>query len=86
MEAILKDCCKSSEKRQALMDLHKKIQGRNRVLLDNKIGKMRSPVKIDKALYVETHQSVFSVCHIRSQAGSTSFDFRYRQIFFFIFI
>ncbi len=55
MEEILKDCCKNPENRQALMNLRGKVLGRNRVLVDSEPGKMRSPVKIEEALYVETH-------------------------------
>lgn len=54
-EEILKDCCKDSWRRQTLMDLRGKVLGRNRVLLGSEVGKMRSPVKIEEALYVETH-------------------------------
>ena len=54
-EELLKDCCKDSDQRQALMDLRGKVLGRNRVLLGSETGKMRSPVKIDEALYIETH-------------------------------
>ena len=54
-EELLKDCCKSPSQRQALMNLRGKVLGRNRVLLGSETGKMRSPVKIDEALYIETH-------------------------------
>lgn len=55
MEEIVKDCCKNPEKRQTLMNLRGKILGRNRVLIGSEPGRMRSPVKIEEALYVETH-------------------------------
>lgn len=55
MEEILQDCCEDSKKHQMLMDLRGKILGRNRVLLGSEAGKMRSPVKIKEALFVETH-------------------------------
>lgn len=80
MEAILQDCCKSSEKRQALMDLRGKIQGRNRVLLDNKIGKMRSPVKIDKALYVETHYDTETLLRILTTRILDEISYNYSKI------
>jgi len=54
-EIILTDCISEPEKHRALMDLRGKILGRNRVLLGSEEGKMRSAVKIDEALYVETH-------------------------------
>lgn len=64
MEEILKDCCKDPTRRQALMDLRGKILGRNRVLLGSETGKMRSPVKIDEALYVETHYDTETLLRI----------------------
>lgn len=64
MEEILKDCCKDAEKHQALMDLRGKILGRNRVLLGSETGKMRSPVKISEALFVETHYDAETLLRI----------------------
>lgn len=55
MEEILKDCCKTPAKKQALKDLRGRVMGRNRVLLGSEPGSMRSPLRIDVALYVETH-------------------------------
>ena len=40
------------------MDLRGKILGRNRVLLGSEAGKMCSPVKIEEALYAETHYTL----------------------------
>lgn len=54
-EEILKHCNRTSEKHHALMELRGKLLGRNRVLLGSEEGTMRSPVKIDRALYAETH-------------------------------
>lgn len=45
---VMKDCCKTSVQRQALMNLRGKVLGRNRVLLGSETGKMRSPVKLKK--------------------------------------
>lgn len=64
MEEVLKDCCKDAAKRQALMDLRGKILGRNRVLLGSEVGKMRSPIKIADALYVETHYDAETLLRI----------------------
>ena len=64
MEEILKDCCKDERKQKALMDLRGKILGRNRVLVGSETGKMRSPVKIDEALYVETHYDAETLLRI----------------------
>jgi len=64
MEEILKDCCRDSAKRHALMDLRGRILGRNRVLLGSETGRMRSPVKIDEALFVETHYDAETLLRI----------------------
>lgn len=64
MEEILKDCCTDQVKHQALMDLRGKILGRNRVLLGSETGKMRSPLKIAEALYVETHYDTETLLRI----------------------
>ena len=63
-EELLKDCCKDSDQRQVLMDLRGKVLGRNRVLLGSETGKMRSPVKIDEALYIETHYDAETLMRI----------------------
>lgn len=63
-EELLKDCCKDAAQRQALMDLRGKVLGRNRVLLGSESGKMRSPVKIEEALYVETHYDAETLMRI----------------------
>ena len=62
MEEILKDCCQ--DKHQKLLNLRGKILGRNRVLLGSEEGKMRSPVKIAEALYVETHYDTETLLRI----------------------
>ncbi|MBQ9196694.1 MAG: hypothetical protein IJ157_05555 [Clostridia bacterium] len=54
-EAIMQDCARDPQRRQALMDLRGRVQGRNRVLLGSEKGSMRSPVQIAEALYAETH-------------------------------
>ncbi len=64
MEEILKDCCKDSAMHQTLMDLRGKVLGRNRVLLGSETGKMRSPLKIEDALYVETHYDAETLLRI----------------------
>ncbi len=64
MEEILRDCCQDPGQHQALMNLRGKILGRNRVLLGSEAGSMRSPVKIDEALYVETHYDAETLLRI----------------------
>ena len=64
IEEIMKHCSKNLERHQMLMDLRGKILGRNRVLLGSETGKMRSPVKIDEALFVETHYDAETLLRI----------------------
>ena len=82
MEEILKDCCKDPEKRQALMDLRGKVLGRNRVLLGSETGKMRSPVQIDEALYVETHYDAETLLRILTTRilDAVGYDYSKMQI------
>ena len=79
-EEILKDCCKDSEKHQALMNLRGKILGRNRVLLGSETGKMRSPVKIDEPLYVETHYDAETLLRILTTRMLDEIDYDYSKI------
>ena len=46
------------------MDLRGKVSGRNRVLLGKSAENMRSPVKIDDELYVETHYDTETLLRI----------------------
>ena len=55
IEEIVKRCNSDSEKHVSLMNLRGKISGRERVLLAKEGDKMRSPMRIDENLYIETH-------------------------------
>ena len=79
-EEILKDCCKSPEKYRAMMDLRGKVQGRNRVLIGSETGKMRSPVKIDEALYVETHYDTETLLRILTTRILNEVGYDYSKI------
>jgi len=80
MEEILKDCCKDATRRQALMNLRGKILGRNRVLVGSETGKMRSPVKIDEALYVETHYDTETLLRILTTRILDEVGYNYSKI------
>lgn len=80
MEELLKDCCKKPLHRQALMDLRGKVLGRNRVLLGSEEGKMRSPVKIDEALYVETHYDTETLLRILTERLLDVIGYDYSKI------
>ncbi|MCI9047277.1 MAG: hypothetical protein HFG71_08385 [Hungatella sp.] len=80
MEEILKDCCKDVGKRQGLMDLRGKVLGRNRVLVGSETGKMRSPIKIEEALYVETHYDAETLLRILTTRILDEVDYDYSDI------
>ena len=80
MEELLKDCCKDSARRQMLMDLRGKVLGRNRVLLGSETGKMRSPVKIEDALYVETHYDTETLLRILTTRILDAVGYDYRGV------
>jgi len=52
---IMNHCNNDAEKHVELMNLRGKIAGRERVILSKTDDKMRSPLKIDENLYLETH-------------------------------
>ena len=52
---IMRRCNADTEKHVALMNLRGRIAGRERTLLSKEIGDMRSPIKIDENLYIETN-------------------------------
>lgn len=80
MEELLKGCCKDSGQRQALINLRGKVLGRNRVLLESETGKMRSPVKIDEALYVETHYDAETLMRILTTRILDMVDYDYSGV------
>lgn len=80
MEEILKDCCKDPGQHQTLMDLRGKILGRNRVLLGSEAGRMRSPVRIDEALYVETHYDTETLLRILTTRILDAAGYNYTSI------
>lgn len=65
---------------QALMDLRGKILGRNRVLLGSEKGRMRGPVKISRALYVETHYDTETLLRILTTRILTPIGYDYTGI------
>ena len=62
------------------MDLRGKILGRNRVLLGSEVGKMRSPIKIDEALYAETHYDAETLLRILTTRILDAVDYDYSGI------
>ena len=64
VEVILQQCNKEPANHSKLMALRGKLAGRDRVFLGKERGDMRSPVKIDKYLYIETHYDTETLLRI----------------------
>lgn len=64
VEVIMKRCNDDAEKHNALMELRRRVQGRSRQLLGNGAAGMRSPIKIDRGLYMEAHYDTESLLRI----------------------
>ncbi|MBC8537080.1 hypothetical protein [Feifania hominis] len=79
-EAILKHCNQNPQTHQALMDLRGKLLGRNRVLLGSEKGQMRSPIKIDRALYAESHYDTQTLLKILTGRILTAAGYDYSRI------
>lgn len=79
-EVILKHCNKDPERHRVLMELRGKLLGRNRVLVGSEKGTMRSPVKIDRALYAETHYDTETLLKILTTRILTAVDYDYTGI------
>lgn len=64
VEVIMKQCNSVPEKHNALMGIRGKASGRDRVFLGEDPEKMRSPLKIDEGLYIETHYDTETLLRI----------------------
>lgn len=64
VEVIMKRCNDDAGKHAALMELRNRVQGRSRQLLGNNSAGMRSPIKIDRGLYMESHYDTESLLRI----------------------
>lgn len=63
-EVILQQCNKEPVNHAKLMALRGKLSGRDRIFLGKERGNMRSPIKIDKYLYLETHYDTETLLRI----------------------
>lgn len=77
---ILQNCVKDSTYKQRLMEIRGRIAGRNRVLLDDRPDEMRSPVKIDEGLWVETHYDTESLLRILTTRILEAIGYDYSEI------
>ncbi len=64
VEVILQRCNEDPVNHSKLMALRGKLAGRDRIFLGKERGNMRSPVKIDKYLYLETHYDTETLLRI----------------------
>ena len=64
VEEILRRCNAEQDKHLALMELRGKVAGRERTLLAKNGNGMRSPMKIDRNLYMETHYDTQTLLRI----------------------
>lgn len=64
VEVILVKCNRNSENHRLLMGLRDRVSGRDRVFLGSQKESMRSPVKIDENLYIETHYDTETLLRI----------------------
>ena len=79
-ETILKRCNDDVGKHKTLMDLRNRIQGRSRKLLSSGSAGMRSPIKIDKGLYMEAHYDTESLLRIMKTRILDAVNYDYRNI------
>lgn len=76
VKIILKDAIKNPKYRKNLHNLSNKILGRTRVRLSSSDDNMRSPVEIEKDLYVETHYDTESLMNLLLQVlNEISYDY-----------
>jgi hypothetical protein len=78
---IMCRCNKDPVKHMALMGLRNKISGRERIMLSDTPGKMRSPLEIDKKMYVETHYDTETLLRILLYRILDAVNYDYSKIF-----
>lgn len=79
-ETVMKNCNSNPEKHAVLMDLRDRVQGRSRQLLSSRKENMRSPVKIDRGLYMETHYDTENLLRILTVRILDAVSYDYRDI------
>ena len=60
----MQNCNKDVSKHKELESLCGKVSGRERVFLADKPDNMRSPIKVDKNIYVESHYDTETLLRI----------------------
>jgi len=61
---VMRRCNSEPSKHQELMKLRNRISGRTRAILSDKPEGMRTPLRVDNKLYVETHYDTPTLVHI----------------------
>ena len=80
VETILQNCNKDIYKHKELENLCGKVSGRERVFLANKPDNMRSPIEVDKNIYVETHYDTETLLRIVTTRILTPIQYDYNGI------
>ena len=78
---IMQRCNADTEKHVDLMNLRGKISGPKRVLLAKDNDKMRSPIKVDENLYIETHYDTETNLRILMTRILDAVSYDYSNIF-----
>jgi len=80
VETVIKRCNEDQTKHNGLMRLRNQIQGRDRTLLGSSVEGMRSPILIDKGLYLETHYDTESLLRIMTGRILDAVGYDYENI------
>lgn len=80
VEVILQRCINIPEKHDKLLLLRGKVSGRARVLISERADGMRSPLKIEDNLYVETHYDTETLLKILTTRILDVIGYDYRDI------
>ena len=79
-QAVLQRCNQDVRCHDLLMELRDRVAGRNRYLLSSSGEGMRSPLKIDEDLYMETHYSAETLLYTLKTRILDAVGYDYRGI------
>ncbi len=80
VEVILTDCNSIPEIHNRLAYLCGRVAGRDRVLLSRRPDEMRSPLKIDEDIYMETHYDTETLLRILTTRILNAVEYDYSKI------
>jgi len=76
VEKILKEVMKDDEMKKRIYNLRNKLLGRTRTRLSSTSDEMRSPLKLDENLYIETHYDTETLMKLLLQIlNEISYDY-----------